>query len=101
MVSAYEAVEIARKKGKIRKGINEVTKSIERNEAKLVVVAKDVQPKEITQHIPLLCKEKNIPLVEVDSKQKLGEAAGLNVSTSAIAIVKPGDDKIISDLIKK
>ena len=101
MVSAYEAVEIARKKGKIRKGINEVTKSIERNEAKLVVIAKDIQPKEIVQHIPLLCKEKNIPFVEVDTKQKLGEAAGLNVSTSAIAIVNAGDDKVIADLMEK
>ena len=45
MVSAekiYEAVEIARKTGKIKKGANETTKAIEKGFAKLVVVAKDV-----------------------------------------------------------
>lgn len=87
MVSIYETVEKARKTGKIDKGINEVTKAIERKTAKLVVIAKDVEPKEITQHIPILCKEKGIKLEEADSKEKLGIAAGINVPCSAIAVV--------------
>jgi len=41
---AYEAVELARTTGKIKKGTNEVTKSIERGTAKLVIYAKDVNP---------------------------------------------------------
>ena len=90
MVSIYEKVEKARKTGKIEKGINEVTKAVERVTAKLVVVAKDVEPKEIVQHIPILCKEKNIPFEEVDSKQKLGIASGINVSCSAVAIIEEG-----------
>ena len=36
---AYEAIEIASKTGKIKKGTNEVTKAIERGSAKLVLVA--------------------------------------------------------------
>ena len=94
MSSAYDTVEKARKTGKIEKGINEVTKSIERGEAKLVVIASDVNPKEIIQHIPILCKEKKIPVQEVDSKQKLGIAAGIGVSCSAIAIINPGEVKL-------
>ena len=43
----YEAIEIAKNSGKIRKGTNETTKSIERGEAKLVVIAGDVDPAEI------------------------------------------------------
>ena len=39
---------------KIRKGMNEVTKSIERVQAKIVVMAEDVSPPEILFHIPLL-----------------------------------------------
>jgi len=102
MVSAYEIVEIARKTGKIEKGTNEVTKAIERSAAKLVVIADDVQPKEITQHIPFLCKEKGIPCVNVDSKQKLGAAAGLNVSTASVAIIDAGEAiKDIATLSKK
>ena len=73
------------------KEVNEVTKAIERGTAKLVVIAEDVSPKEITQHIPLLCEEKNIPFTTVDSKKKLGVAVGINVATASIAIIEPGD----------
>ena len=86
----YEIIEKIRKEGKIEKGTNEVTKSIERGTAKLVIYASDVEPKEIIQHIPLLCKEKGISCKEVDSKKKLGIAAGLPVATSSIAIIDAG-----------
>ncbi|MCL6500654.1 MAG: ribosomal L7Ae/L30e/S12e/Gadd45 family protein [Candidatus Pacearchaeota archaeon] len=91
MVSAYEIVEIARKTGKVEKGTNEVTKAIERGVAKYVVIAEDVQPREIVQHLPLLCDEKGIPHALVDSKKKLGVAVGLNVAASAVAVVDAGD----------
>lgn len=90
-MDSYEIVEIARKTGKIDKGINEVTKAIERGNAKLVIIAEDVNPKEIIQHIPILCSEKGIPVVTVDNKKKLGIAAGINVGTSAIAVIQEGD----------
>ena len=38
---AYEAVEIAKKTGKLKKGVNEVTKAVERGIAKLVLIALD------------------------------------------------------------
>jgi large subunit ribosomal protein L7Ae len=94
MASVYETIEKARKTGKIEKGTNEVTKAIERAVAKMVVFAADVEPKEIVQHLPLLCKEKSIPCEEVDSKQKLGVAAGLNVGCASVAIIESGDAKI-------
>jgi large subunit ribosomal protein L7Ae len=90
-MDVYNVIEKAKNSGKIEKGTNEVTKAIERETAKLVVYAKDVEPKEIVQHLPILCKEKKIPYVEVDSKQKLGISAGLPVSTSSVVIVDAGD----------
>ena len=90
---AYEAVEVARTTGKIKKGTNEVTKIIERGNAKLVVVAKDVSPPEITMHIPLLCKDKGVGCVEVPSKEELGAAAGLQVGTASIVLIKELSDK--------
>lgn len=93
MMDFYTRIEHARKNGKIEKGTNEVTKAIERGSAKLVVFAKDVNPKEIVQHLSLLCKEKNIECAEVDSKQKLGIAAGLNVSCSSVAVIDFGENK--------
>lgn len=92
-MDSYQIVEAARKTGKIDKGTNEVTKAIERGTAKLVVAAEDVQPKEIIQHLSALCDEKGIPYVTVDSKKKLGIAAGIAVSTASVAIVEEGDAK--------
>ena len=90
---AYEAVELAKKTGKIKKGTNEVTKIIEKSLAKLVVIAKDVKPQEIIMHIPLLCEEKGIPCVEVPKKEELGAAAGLTLATASIAITQEGEAK--------
>ena len=96
-----EAVELARNTGKIRKGANEATKAIEKGDAKLVVYAEDVSPKEVIMHLPLLCKEKNVPCVAVSKKEDLGAAAGLALATAAVAIVKEGDAKsIIEDIAR-
>mgnify|MGYP002760608727 FL=1 len=88
---AYEAVEIARTSGEIKKGTNETTKSIERDEAALVVVADDVLPDEITLHLEPLCDEQGIPCVPVHSKVELGAPAGLPVASAAVAITEEGD----------
>jgi len=95
---ALQAIESARTNGKIKKGTNEVTKAIERGTAKLVIVAKNVTPPEVVMHLPLLAKEKSIPIVEVEKKEDLGAAAGLTVATVSVAIVQEGDAK---DLIKE
>ncbi len=96
-----EAVEIARTTGKISKGSNEVTKSIEKGNAKLVVYAGDVSPKEIVMHLPLLCKEKNVLCVEISKKDDLGAAAGLPVATAAVAVVKEGEAKSLIESLSK
>jgi len=95
-----EAIEKAKTSGKLRKGANEVTKAVERGQAKLVAIAKDVSPPEIVMHLPPLCEEKGIPLVHVQSKEELGVAAGLTVPTSAVAIVQEGEAKALIKEIK-
>ena len=97
---ALEAIEVARTTGKIRKGANEATKVAEKTKAKLVVTAKDVNPQEIIMHIPILCEEKGIPCVIVQSKEELGAAAGLEVGTTAVAITEEGDAAKIVQQIK-
>ncbi|MGC8936064.1 MAG: 50S ribosomal protein L7Ae [Candidatus Methanomethylicaceae archaeon] len=93
MERAYECVKLAAEGGNIRKGANESTKAVERGLAKLLVIAMDVDPPEIVAHLPLLADEKKIPYVYVDSKSKLGQSAGIDVSTSAVAVVDPGKGK--------
>ena len=97
----YELIELARGSGKIRKGTNETTKAVERGIAKLVVVAEDVNPPEITMHLPPLCEEKNIPLVKVPSKKELGAAAGLEVASASVAVIDAGEGKNLLMEIKK
>jgi large subunit ribosomal protein L7Ae len=97
---ALEAIEVAKNTGKLKKGTNEATKALERGVAKLVVIAKDVTPPEITMHIPILAKEKGIPCVEVPTKEELGASAGVKVGTSAVAIIVEGDAKKIIEELK-
>ena len=88
---------------KIRKGMNEVTKSIERNQAKIVVMAEDVSPPEILYHVPLLCEEKNIPYAYLSTKKNLGNAVKLNIGASAISVENAGsgNEKALADLLKQ
>ena len=102
---AYEAVEIAKTSGKLKRGTNEVTKTVEKGLAKLVVVAKDTIPAEIIMHLGPLCKEKKVAMVTVPSKVELGTAAGMPIGASAIAIVQEGEArniiKQISDYVNE
>lgn len=99
---ALEAVERAHATGRVVKGTNEVTKQVERGAAKLVLMAEDVSPEEILAHVPLLCEEKGIPYGYVPTRTELGNAAGLSVSTAAIAITDPGaSGELIEEVAKK
>ena len=91
------------KDGKIRKGMNEVTKSIERKTAKLVVMAEDVSPPEILFHVPLICEENGIPYAYLSTKKELGNAVRINVSSSAVAIENcgTGNENALEDVLKK
>ena len=94
MASVYDIVEKASKTGKVDKGVNEVTKAVERGTAKMVVVASDVDPKELTQHLSILCEEKGIKFAEADSKEKLGISVGINRPATAVAVIKEGEAKL-------
>jgi len=87
------AIEKVRKGGKIKVGVNEVTKAVERGQAKFVFIAEDVSPAEIVMHLPVVVQGKKIPFSFVSSKKELGEKSGLEVGTSAIAIMEEGDAK--------
>jgi large subunit ribosomal protein L7Ae len=98
----YEAVAKAKDTGKVKRGVNETTKAVERGLAKLVVIAVDVDPPEIVAHLPYLCDERKIPYVYVPSKKRLGEAAGIEVSASSVAVIEPGDaEPLIREIINK
>ena len=98
----YNAVEKAESSGSIVTGTNEVTKSIERNEADLVVIAGNVSPEEIVMHLPALSEDKDIPYTFVPDKEELGIAAGINVQAAAIAVTSTGSaEEDIEDVASK
>lgn len=97
-----EMVSTAKRAGRVKKGVNEVTKSVERKSAKLVIIAEDVSPPEIVMHLPSMCEERNITYVYVPEKLQLGQAAGLKVGSSSISIDDPGEAKeLFTDIMKR
>jgi large subunit ribosomal protein L7Ae len=100
--------EALKKEGKIlqekmiRRGVNEVTKAVDRGKAKLVVIAKDVEPEEIVMHLPPLCEEKGVPYTYVPSKVELGKAAGLQVQSASVAIIDAGEhSNLLEEIVKE
>ena len=80
--------KIVENKGKVKKGINETTKAVERGIAKLVIIAEDVKPEEIVAHLPILCDEKGIVYTYVPSKDELGAACGITKAASSAAVIE-------------
>lgn len=87
---AEDILKLASQTGKTKKGVNEVTKAVERGLAKVVFIADNVEPVEIILHLPLLCRDRKVPYIVVPDKRTLGSLVGLEVPTSAVAIVDPG-----------
>ena len=101
----YEALRVATESGKVRKGTNEATKAIERGTSKLIIIAEDVEPPEVVAHLPILCEEQGAAYVFVPSKQELGKALGIEITSAAAAILDAGDaqhivDQVISSISK-
>lgn len=97
-----ELLSNAKDGGRVRKGVNETTKSIERSMAKIVIIAEDVDPEEIVVHIPMLCEEKRIPFAYVKTKVDLGKSIGLKVGTTTVAIEDAGSaSELLQDILKR
>ena len=75
------------KRARVKKGMNECTKAIERGVAKIVIIAADISPAEIVMHLPKIAQEKKVPYTFVDTKADLGKAAQIKVGCSALALM--------------
>lgn len=88
----FSIVQKAKETGSLRIGANEVTKAVERGQAKLVLTATDVSPAEIVAHFPGLCKEMNILCFNIGNRAELGALVGIK-STTAVAVADAGSAK--------
>merc|ERR1712244_18584 len=83
----------------LKKGANEATKALNRGQAEFVILAADAEPLEILLHIPLLCEDKNVPYVFVQSKQALGRACGVSRPVIAAVITQNEGSQIKPQII--
>ena len=95
-----EGKEVAKHKPTfIKYGLQNVTALVEQNEAKLVVIAHDVDPIELVVWLPALCQKKNIPYVIVKGKARLGQVVGKkNLAVAAFTVVNAEDRATLTQL---
>merc|ERR1712195_296885 len=85
----------------VKMGINHVTKLVEEKEAKLVVIAHDVDPIEIVMWLPSLCKARGIPYCIVKSKARLGALVGKKTATCLAITEVKSEHKADLDSLKQ
>ena len=82
-------------------GIQEVTRAVEKGEAKLVVIANNVDPIELVLWLPSLCRVNKVPYAIVKDKARLGEAVNQKTVTAvAITEVKSEDEGELKKVIR-
>merc|ERR1719305_1976436 len=79
-----EAVE-SKKPLMLKYGLNRVTSLIESKQAKLVVIAHDVDPLEMVIWLPALCRKRDVPYCIIKGKGRLGQL--VHKKTSAVVAV--------------
>lgn len=84
----------------LKRGANESTKSLNRGQAQLIVMAADTEPIEILMHIPLLCEDKNVHYVFVGSKQGLGRACGVTRPVICCSIIEEENSQLEAPIRK-
>lgn len=76
-----------------------MTGLVEQNEARLVVIAHDVDPIEMVAWLPTLCQKKGVPYVIVKGRARLGQAVGLKTcATLCLTTVKAEDRATLAQL---
>lgn len=93
-----EMISSAATNKQIRRGANEVTKTLNRLSADIVIIAGDVDPIEIVMHLPLLCEDKNVPYIFIPSRAALGRACGVARSVVACSITKKEGSRLSKPL---
>merc|ERR1711998_254957 len=84
----------------VKMGINHVVTLIEKKQAKLVVIAHDVDPVEIVVWLPALCKARGVPYCIVKSKARLGAVVNKKTATClAITDVKKEQEKDLENVV--
>ncbi|EES99612.1 Ribosomal L7Ae/L30e/S12e/Gadd45 family protein [Giardia duodenalis assemblage B] len=93
----YELVDLAKNSRSISRGMNEVTKALNKGKARLVVLSADALPLELVLHLPEVCEDKGIAYIFVPSRQELGRSVGISRQAVAVAIKAPRQGTTLDD----
>lgn len=66
-------------------GTKQTLKAIKNGEVKEVIIAEDAD-RRVTNKVVAVAKERQVPVVRVESTKKLGKACGIEVGAAAVAI---------------
>jgi len=94
--SGQQAVAKPTTSNVVKYGLSEVTTLIEKKDAKLVVIAHDVEPIELVVWLPTLCKKMGVPYCIVKGKARLGEA--VHQKTASVVALTSVDKEDLKDL---
>jgi len=77
----------------IKYGLNHITQLVESKEAKLVVIAHDVDPIEIVCWLPALCRKKDVPYCIIKGKSRLGQLVHKKTASAVALTTVRQEDK--------
>ena len=84
----------------IKFGLNHVTTLVENKEAKMVIIAHDVDPIELVLHLPTLCRKQGVAYCFVKNKARLGTFVHQKTATClALTEVKKEDQADLENLL--
>jgi len=93
-----DLVQQASHYGQLKKGANEVTKTLNRGISEIIILAADTEPLAILLHLPLLAEDKNVPYVFIPSKIALGRASGVARSVIACSITTNETSELMTQI---
>jgi len=94
-----ETKETPKKPTIVKYGLNHITGLVESKQAKLVIIAHDVDPIELVVWLPTLCRKMEVPYVIVKGKARLGAVVHKKTATAlALTNVTKDDQKDLATL---
>ncbi len=90
-----KAINMAMSTGKVRMGYNDVIKSVLNGKVKATIVSSNL-PGNIAEELKRNCELSKIPIISYEkSGKELGAVCGRPHKVSTIAILDPGNSKIL------
>ena len=94
---AYNMISLAKKAGKIRSGEFQALEAVEKNKAKLLILAEDASDN-TKKRFSDKCSHRSIPLMVFGTREKLGKVTGTG-ERSSVAVTDEGFADALTRLI--